>query len=140
VKGLILFWVQTESTGKVAAMVIARIKREPEGLRAGEESYVVGHVDQKGVRSFWHHKDLRTKMERPFVRVLGGPKRFWSAKYRHLLELWEYSHRRDARCGNNARWFIAVSWEGLLWYIFPAECLVGVFLVELVFSRQKSPR
>ena len=51
--------------------------------------------------------------------------------------LWEYSHRRDARCGNNSRWFIAVSLEGLLWYIFPAECLVGVFLVELFFPAKK---
>jgi hypothetical protein len=32
----VLFWVQTESTDKVAAMVIARIEREPEVLRAGE--------------------------------------------------------------------------------------------------------
>ncbi len=30
--------------------------------------------------------------------------------------------------------------EGLLWYILPAERLVGVFLVELFFSRQKGPR
>ena len=37
-KGLILFRVQTELMGKVAAVVIAHIKREPEGLRAGEES------------------------------------------------------------------------------------------------------
>ena len=36
--GLILFRVQTESTGKVAAVVIARIEREPEGLRTGKES------------------------------------------------------------------------------------------------------
>ncbi len=37
-KGLILFWVQSESTSKVAAVVIARIEHEPEGLRTGEES------------------------------------------------------------------------------------------------------
>jgi hypothetical protein len=30
--------------------------------------------------------------------------------------------------------------EGLLWYIFPVERLVGFFLVKLFFSRQKSPR
>ncbi len=30
-KGLVLYWVHTELTGKVAAMVIARIEREPEG-------------------------------------------------------------------------------------------------------------
>jgi hypothetical protein len=36
-KGLVLFRVQTESTGNVAAVVIARIKREPEGLRTGKE-------------------------------------------------------------------------------------------------------
>ena len=37
-KGLILFWVQTESMGEVAAVVIARIEREPEGLGSGQES------------------------------------------------------------------------------------------------------
>ena len=41
--------------------------------------------------------------------------------------------------GRNEWGIIAVGSEGLLWYIFPAECRVGVFLVELVFSRQKSP-
>ena len=29
---LIVFWVQTESTGKVAAMVIARIEQNPENF------------------------------------------------------------------------------------------------------------
>ena len=38
-KGLILFWVQTESMGEVAAVVIARIEREPEGLGSGQESW-----------------------------------------------------------------------------------------------------
>ena len=37
-KGLILFWVQTESMGEVAAVVIALIEREPEGLGSGQES------------------------------------------------------------------------------------------------------
>jgi hypothetical protein len=29
-----------------------------------------------------------------------------------------------------------VSSEGLVWYFFPAESIVGIFLVELVFSSQ----
>ncbi len=45
------------------------------------------------------------------------------------------------RCSmrKNARWFIAVCSEGFLWYIFPAECLVGVFPVELFFPA-KNPK
>ncbi len=41
------------------------------------------------------------------------------------------------------RWFIMVSSEGLLWYIFPVllERLVGwIFPGQTFFSRQKSPR
>ena len=29
---------------------------------------------------------------------------------------------------------------GLLWYIFPVDCLVGVILVELVFFPAKKPK
>ena len=78
-------------------------------------------MDQKGVRSFQHHKDLRTKVDHPPIRVQWGPERFQFAKYRQLLALWENSHLLDACFGNNARWFIAVSSEELLWYIFSAE-------------------
>ncbi len=31
-----------------------------------------------------------------------------------------------------------VSLEGLLWYIFPVECLVGLFRVELFFPAKKA--
>ncbi len=95
------------------------------------------NVDQNRLTACWNHKDLPTKMEDSLIRVSGGLGWFWLAKYQQLLALWEYSHRRDARCRNNARWFIAVSSEGLLWYISPAECLVGVFPVELFFPAKK---
>ena len=95
---------------------------------------------QNGRTARWHLKEQRTKMEGTFVRVSRVSNRFWFAVYRELLALWEYSHRRDARIGKIARWFIVVGSEGLLWYIFSVECLVGVFLVELVFFPPKSPR
>jgi hypothetical protein len=41
---LVVFQVQTESTGKVAAMVVARIDQKPEGWGTGEENEVVGNV------------------------------------------------------------------------------------------------
>ena len=44
--------------------------------------------------------------------------------------------RRSNR--NNPRWFIMVSLEGLLWYIFPVERLVGFFLVKLFFPAKKT--
>ncbi len=94
-------------------------------------------VDQNGLTACWNHKDLPAKKEDSLVRVSGGLGCFWLAKYRQLIALWEYSHHCNAQCGNNARWFIAVSLEGLLWYIFPAECLVGVFPVKLFFPAKK---
>jgi hypothetical protein len=36
-KYLVVFGLQTESTGKVAAMVVARIEHKPEGLGIGDE-------------------------------------------------------------------------------------------------------
>ena len=54
-------------------MVVARIKRKPEGWGAGDEFQVVGYVVQKGHRAQRHLKDMLAKMEHPFVRVLGGP-------------------------------------------------------------------
>ncbi len=36
-KHLVVVWLQTESTGEVAVMVVARIERKPEGLGAGDE-------------------------------------------------------------------------------------------------------
>ena len=41
------------------------------------------------------------------------PNQFWFAKYQEPIALWEYSHRRDARIGKIARWFIVVGSEGL---------------------------
>jgi len=60
-KRLILFWVQTESIGEVAAMVIARVEHKPERLGFGDESYVVSYVGKKDLRSFRRVKDQRTK-------------------------------------------------------------------------------
>ena len=95
---------------------------------------------QNGLTARWHLKEKRTKMEVTFVRVSRVSNRFWFAKYQEYLALWEYSHRRDARIRKIARWFIVVGSEGLLWYIFSVECLVGVFLVELVFFPPKRQR
>jgi hypothetical protein len=36
-KHLVVIWLQPESTGKVAVMVVARIEHKPEGLGAGDE-------------------------------------------------------------------------------------------------------
>ena len=36
-KHLVVVWLQSESIGEVAALVIARIERKPEGLGAGDE-------------------------------------------------------------------------------------------------------
>jgi hypothetical protein len=41
---LVVFRVQTESTGKVAAMVVARIELTPEGWGTGGENEDVGNV------------------------------------------------------------------------------------------------
>ena len=97
-------------------------------------------VVQNGFTARWNHKDQRTKMEGPLARVLGAPQRFQFAIGPRILVLWEYSHRREARIGNNARQNIMVDSEGLLWYIFPVDCLVGVILVELVFFFAKKPK
>ncbi len=72
-KRLILVGVQTDATGQVTAMVIARIEQKPEGLCAGDEFEEVGFVVKKDLRSFRHLKDQRTKMGHLFISVLGGP-------------------------------------------------------------------
>jgi len=51
----------------------ARVERKPEWLGIGDELQVVSDVVQKSVRARRHHKDVRTKMAHPFVRVLQGP-------------------------------------------------------------------
>jgi hypothetical protein len=71
-KHLVVVRLQTESIGEVAAMVVARIERKPEGWGA-DEFQVVGYEVQKGHRAQRHLKDMLAKMEHPFVRVLGGP-------------------------------------------------------------------
>jgi hypothetical protein len=71
-KRLVLVGVQTEATGQVTAMVVARIERKLERLCAGDEFQEVGYVVQKGLRARRHLKDLGTKMRHLFVRVLGG--------------------------------------------------------------------
>ena len=45
-KRLVLVGVQTEATGQVTAMVVARIERKPERLCAGDEFQEVGDVVQ----------------------------------------------------------------------------------------------
>jgi hypothetical protein len=79
-------------------------------------------------------------MERPFVRVLGGSGQFWLANHQSVLASWEYSQCCDAHFENSAKWFITVSPEGLHWYFFPLERIMGIFLVDLDFSCQKKTR
>jgi len=85
-KRLILVGVQTEATGQVTAMVVARTERKPEQLCVGDEFQEVRYVVQNGLRTLRHRKDMRAKMEQPFVRVLGCPNRFWLAKRPRVLE------------------------------------------------------
>jgi hypothetical protein len=53
----VVFPLQTESIGKVAAMVIARIKCKPERLCVGDELQHLSDVVQNGLRTLRHHKD-----------------------------------------------------------------------------------
>ena len=50
-RGRVVFRIQTESTGKVSAMVTAGVEHKPELLGFGDESYIVSYVVQKGLRS-----------------------------------------------------------------------------------------
>ena len=54
---LVLVGVQTEATGQVTAMVVARIEQKPERLCAGDKFQEVGYVVQKGLRSRRQLKD-----------------------------------------------------------------------------------
>jgi hypothetical protein len=72
-KNLVVFRVQTELIGKVAAMVIAHTEHKPEQLCIGEESWVVSDVVQKRLRSCRHCKETQAKMKHLLGRVLGGP-------------------------------------------------------------------
>jgi hypothetical protein len=85
-KHLVVVGLQTESTGEVTTMVVARIERKPEGLGVGDECLVVSDVVQNGFRTGRHCKETRTKMKHPFLRVLGGPEQFWSAKRQIFVE------------------------------------------------------
>jgi hypothetical protein len=73
-------------------------------------------------------------MEHPLIRVLGDPERFWLAKHPRLFTLWEYSHRRDARLGCNARWINTVSSVRMFWYEFN-----GFLYLEKMFDNFFSP-
>ena len=66
---LIVVWLHTESIGEVAAMVVARLDRKPEGLCVGDESQHLSDVVQHGLRTFRHHKDMQAKIGHLFVRV-----------------------------------------------------------------------
>jgi hypothetical protein len=55
-KRLVLVGVQTEVTGQVAAMVVARIEQKPEQLCTGDEFEEVSYVVQKGIRAQRHLK------------------------------------------------------------------------------------
>ncbi len=83
---LVFVRLQTESTDEVAAVVIARIERKLEGLGFGDEFEVVSDVVQNGLTTGRHREEMRTKWEHHFVRVLGGPRRFWSSKRQIFVE------------------------------------------------------
>ena len=68
--------LQTKATGEVAAVVIARIERKPEGLGFGDEFHVVSDVVQNGLTTGRHLKEKRTKRAHRFARVLGSPRQF----------------------------------------------------------------
>jgi hypothetical protein len=51
-----------ESTGEVAAMVIAHIERKPERLCVGDKSQHLSDVVKNGLRTFRHRKDMLAKM------------------------------------------------------------------------------
>jgi len=67
-------------------MVIARIKGKPEQLCVVDELQHLSNVVQNGLRALSHGKDMRAKMEHPFVRVSRCPNRFWLAKRPRVLE------------------------------------------------------
>jgi hypothetical protein len=48
------------------------MEHKPERLCVGDEFQEVGYVVQKGLKAQRHIKDMRAKMEHPFVRVLRG--------------------------------------------------------------------
>jgi hypothetical protein len=75
-KHLVVIGLQTESTGKVAAMVVARIEHKLERLGIGDECWVVSNVVQNGLRTQRHHKEIRTERAHCFARVLGCPSCF----------------------------------------------------------------
>jgi hypothetical protein len=75
-----------EPIGEVAAMVVACIERKPERLGIGDEFEVVSDVVQNGLTTGRHRKEMRTKWEHHFVRVLGGPRQFWSSKRQIFVE------------------------------------------------------
>ena len=72
---LIVFRVQTESTGKVAAMVmlVLSVNQNDCALETNCKYVVVSNVVQKGIRARSHREDMRNKMAHPFVRVFQGP-------------------------------------------------------------------
>ncbi len=67
-------------------MVVARIERKPERLGVGDEFEVVSDVVQNGLTTGRHPKEMRIKWEHHFVRVLGGPRRYWSSKHWIFVE------------------------------------------------------
>ncbi len=69
-KNLVVVCVQTASTCKMAAMVVACIEHKPEGLGAGDECQVVSDVVQNGLRTQRHCKEMRTKMKHPFIGAI----------------------------------------------------------------------
>jgi hypothetical protein len=90
-------------------------------------------VVQHGLRTQRHLKDLRTKWEHHFVRVLGGLEQFWFAKHQIFVERGEHFHYRDARFQYNARQLTALSLERIIWYDFNGFLHVEIFVGEPFF-------
>ena len=83
---LVVVWLQTESIGEVAAIVIACIKHKLERLCVGDESQHLSNVVQNGLRTLRHRTDMRAKMEHPSIRVSGCPNKLWLANRPRVLE------------------------------------------------------
>jgi hypothetical protein len=74
---------------------------------------------------------MRTKMKHPFLRVLGGPEGFWSARDNNIsiiaMLYFDVIVRR----------VMALSLERIIWYDFNGFLHVDIFVEEPFFFRQK---
>jgi len=65
--------LQMESTGKVAAMVLARIEQKPEWFCVWDESQVVSDVNVKGRQNFGTSQGSASQIGTPLRQGVGRP-------------------------------------------------------------------